>query len=42
MPSVRSITARAVEICSQKPRRLPNRNSSTVSAPGGSGGMSVV
>jgi hypothetical protein len=41
MPRVRSITASDVEICSQKPTRLPNRNSSTVSAPAGRGGMSV-
>jgi len=41
MPTDRSITASAVEICSQKPVRFPKRNSSTVSCPGASGGMSV-
>ena len=40
MPSDRSITASDVEICSQNPTRFPKRNSSTVSAPAGKGGMS--
>jgi len=36
------MTASAVEICSQNPRRLPKRNSVTVSWPGASGGICVV
>jgi len=36
------MTASAVEICSQKPRRLPKRNSVTVSCPAESGGICVV
>ena len=36
------MTTVAVEICSQKPRRVPNRKLVTASAPAGSGGMSVV
>ena len=39
MPRERNITASEVEICWKKPTRLPKRNSSTVSAPAGSGGM---
>jgi len=37
----RSMTASAVEICSQKPTRSPKRNSLTASWPGSRGGMSV-